>query len=141
MRYTFECSGCGALETKDLPVSKCDSKPRCACGAKMARNFMVDWRTVQFDTSGAKDHNNIPNQKQVASRFDRGTPEKIERQFKTHIEQRRQEIVDAGGQRGSFKQTHAVPAHLYHGKIKETGDANYWKDPKNLNRHNECKVD
>ena len=94
-----------------------------------------------IDTSACRDHSSIPEGKRVRSGFDHGSPEKIEHQFKQHIEKRRSEIRDAGGQRGSFKQTHAVPAHLYHGKIKETGDKDYWSDSKNLNRHTECKVD
>jgi hypothetical protein len=102
-----------------------------------------DWQqdAPMLDTSACRDHNDISEGSRVASGFDRGSPEQIEHQFKQHIDQRRTEIRDAGGQRGTFKQTHAVPAHLYHGKIKETKDPNYWQDPKNLSRHKECKVD
>lgn len=115
-------------------------KVKCMrCFAVMDRDWQAD--EPMIDTSACKDHNFIPHQKRVASSWDRGSEEKIEGQFKKHIEQRRSEIRDAGGQRGSIKQTHAVPAHLYHGKIKETGDKNYWQDPKNLNRHSECRVD
>lgn len=102
-----------------------------------------DWKAdaPMLDTAACRDHSDIPYQKRVASAWDRGTPGQVESQFKRHVEGRRKEIRDAGGQRGSFRQTHSVPAHLYHGKIKETGDKNYWNDPKNLSRHNECKVD
>lgn len=109
------------------------------CGDRMWRNWQKD--VPMLDTSACRDHSHISEGKRVRSEFDHGSPEKIEHRFKKHIEKRRTEIRDAGGQRGTFKQTHAVPAHLYHGKIKETGDKNYWNDPKNLNRHTECKVD
>ncbi len=94
-----------------------------------------DWRTdaPMIDTSACRDHSDIAHDKRVRSHFDG--------KFKQQIEQRRSEIRDAGGQRGSLKQTHAVPAHLFHGKIKETGDKNYWSDPKNLSRHTDCKVE
>lgn len=95
-----------------------------------------------IDTSACRDHSEIRADKRVRSGFDGNkSPERVEHEFKRHIEQRRSQIRDAGGQRGSIKQTHAVPAHLYHGKIKETGDKDYWSDPKNLSRHTECKVD
>lgn len=60
--------------------------------------------------------------------------------FQRQLQQRRRDVREAG-QSGSFKQTHQVPADLYHGKVRETGDKDYWKDPKNLNRHKSCKVD
>lgn len=142
MRYTFKCGRCEKSKILDLPVSKCDSHPRCECRGRMSRDFLADWRTIQIDTSGCKDHSAVKGSAQVRSRYDGNkSPERVEREFKQHIEGRRREIRDAGGQRGSIKQTHAVPAHLYHGKIKETKDPNYWSDPKNLNRHSECKVD
>jgi len=94
-----------------------------------------------LDTSGCRDHSYIPESKRVASAFDRGSPEKIEARFHQHVQNRRTEIRDAGGQRGSIKQTHAVPAHLFHGKIRETGDKRYWDDPKNIAKHSDCKVD
>lgn len=103
-----------------------------------------DWKadTPMIDTSSCRDHSDIKAEKRVRSAWDGGqSPERVEAGFKRHIETKRKQIRDAGGQRGSIKQTHAVPAHLYHGKLKETGDANYWSDPKNLNRHTECKVD
>ena len=33
-----------------------------------------------------------------------------------------------------------VPADLYHGKIKETGDRDYWNDPGNLKHHKETEI-
>ena len=40
-----------------------------------------------------------------------------------------------------MKKSMQIPAALYHGKIKQTGDRSYWDNPKNRNRHKSCKVD
>jgi hypothetical protein len=37
--------------------------------------------------------------------------------------------------------THQIPAALHAAKIRETGDRQYWDDPKNRNRHKSCRVD
>jgi hypothetical protein len=102
-----------------------------------------DWQAdaPMIGTSGCKDHDFIPHEKRVASAFDRGGESKMEAKFKRQIERRRAEIRDAGGQRGSLRHTHSVPTHLFHGKIRETGDKNYWNDPKNVAKHKSCKVD
>jgi hypothetical protein len=103
-----------------------------------------DWKAdaPMLDTSACRDHSEIRADKRARSAWDGNqSPDAVESKFKQHVQHRRREIREAGGQQGSLKQTHAVPAHLYHGKIKETGDQNYWSDPKNLSRHNDCKVD
>jgi len=103
-----------------------------------------DWKAdaPMIDTSACRDHSEVRADKRVRSAWDGNkSPEKVEAQFNQQVSRRRKEIRDAGGQRGSIKQTHAVPTHLFHGKIAETEDRNYWNDPKNLARHKECKVD
>jgi hypothetical protein len=141
--YTFKCA-CGA--TTEVARSIVDGPPpsvRCeihGCGGRAVRDWQAD--APMIDTSACKDHSEVRADKRVRSAWDRSqSPEKVEAGFKRHIAKRRSEIREAGGQRGAIKQTHAVPAHLFHGKIKESGDKNYWNDPKNLNRHTECKVD
>jgi hypothetical protein len=47
----------------------------------------------------------------------------------------KKEAVARGGNKGLIKMKKSVPADLYHGKIKESGDKDYWNDKKNLNRH------
>lgn len=141
MIYTFKCE-CGFLVEVSAPISVGPpEKQKCAkCFKRMERDWQAD--APMIDTSACKDHSAVRPDKQVRSRWDGNqSPERVEANFKRHIESRRKEIRSAGGQRGSIKQTHAVPAHLFHGKIKETGDKNYWSDPKNLNRHTECKVE
>lgn len=140
MNYTFRCE-CG--HRANVQASMVIGPPAdmvCGkCGDKMGRDWQAD--APMLDTSGCRDHSDIPMRHRTASAYDRRSPESMERQFHRQIQNRRKEIKDAGGQRGSIKQTHSVPTHLYHGKIKETGDKNYWSDPKNLNKHKECKVD
>ena len=93
----------------------------------------------QIDTSGCRDHNDIPESKRVKRSSSPRDPGKEEVRFHRHIQERRSAL--RGSQRGSFRQTHSVPADLYWGKIRQTGDQNYWQDPKNLNRHRETRVD
>ena len=98
----------------------------------------------EIDTSGCKDVDDIPHSGQVAYGGERnissGQATSIEAKHGRHNEQTRRELAD-GGNQGSFRKTMQIPAALYHGKIKQTGDRNYWDDPKNRNRHKSCKVD
>jgi|SRR5690349_4042219 len=137
MRYTFECE-CGNMETLNLPVEQCDSKPKClTCGKCMTRNFMADWKTLEYNTQGCKDHNKVKAEKRVAPGPLRFTPKQAEHReemFRRDIALKK-EAVARGGNRGSIRMKKSVPADLYHGKIKESGDKDYWNDKKNLERH------
>jgi hypothetical protein len=62
-----------------------------------------------------------------------------ERRYQQAIQQRRKQVRD-GGHSKLGRMTHQVPTELYHGKIKQTGDKDYWKDPANLNKHRSCEV-
>jgi hypothetical protein len=148
MIYSYKCPKCGStgefvrsLSEGPLTYVTCLVKVRGrACETLMHRDWQAD--APMIDTSACRDHSEIPAEKRVRSAWDGNrSPECVEAQFSRQIEGRRKEIREAGGQQGTLKQTHAVPTHLYHGKIKETGDKNYWSDPKNLNRHTECKVE
>lgn len=142
MIYTFKCV-CHPDAWDQFQRTMAEGPPSLVvcglCGSEMQRDWKAD--APMIDTSACRDHSDIPVRKRVASHFDRGSADQIEAQFKGHIDSRRKQIRDAGGQRGSVKQTHAVPAHLFHGKKKETGDVHYWEDPKNLARHDDCRVD
>lgn len=103
------------------------------------------WRVFgcAIDTSKCRDASEIPANKRVvrSSSIVSGRdvdPVKAERRFHEHIQRRRSELQ--GQQKGQFRHTHSVPADLYHGKIKETGDKEYWSDPGNVSRHRDCKV-
>lgn len=141
MIYTFKCL-CGNSDSvsKSISVGPPSHIVCGICGCRMQRDWQTD--APMIDTSGCKDHSSVAQKHQVRSRWDRNKrPETVENEFKKNIEGRRKQIRDAGGQRGSIRQTHAVPTHLYHGKIKETGDKNYWSDSKNLAWHKDCEVE
>jgi hypothetical protein len=96
----------------------------------------------QIDTSACKDHNFIPEECRVVDSdrsYDRATGIKKEQMFNRAIQRRRAQLAD-GGNKGSIQHKRSVPAELYHGKIRETGDPDYWKDEKNLERHPNTKV-
>lgn len=106
--------------------------------------MLRDWQAdvPMFDTSACRDHDDIDPRKRVIEGLhgnNKTQALKKERKFQEHISERRKLLAD-GGNRGGVRHTHSVPADLYHGKIKETGDKNYWADKKNLARHSSCKV-
>lgn len=52
----------------------------------------------------------------------------------------RKAIKQQGGQRAkSLKLTHSIPAELYYGKIKESGDKEFWSNEKNRDASG-CKM-
>lgn len=97
-----------------------------------------------IDTSGCKDVDDIPHSDQVAyggdGNISSGQAAAIEVRHARHNDRTRRELAD-GGNRGSFRKDMQIPAALFHGKIKQTGDKHYWDDAKNRNRHKSCKVD
>ena len=60
--------------------------------------------------------------------------------YQRAAQKRRRQLAESGNRKSTFRHTHSVPVELYHGKIKQTGDKNYWNDPKNLNRHKSSEV-
>lgn len=97
----------------------------------------------RIDTSGCQDHSFIPEQSRVVESdrdYNQTRGIRKEKQFDAAIKRRRADLAD-GGNRGSFRHTHSFPAEFYHGKIRETGDPDYFKDPKNLARHQNMRVD
>lgn len=102
----------------------------------MQRDWQADEPTI--DTSGCKDHDFIPPEKRVYRNVSKAGADRVEGKFKRHIAERRAQLKD--GNKGKFKQTHAIPSDLFHGKIRETGDRKYWDDPKNVAKHKAFKV-
>jgi hypothetical protein len=97
-------------------------------------------RFPSLNTSACRDHDYIPPEKRVLDLTDRRSEQTKEKAFQEHINNRRALVADAGHGK-QYRMSHSVPADLYYGKIRETGDEKYWDDPKNLSRHNSCKVD
>lgn len=147
MIYTFECT-CG--HEKDVTASIKVGPPAhvtCKCGARMERQ----WRMPQVICAG--DPDDIPKQFQtcdfgpgpIGDRHMFGIGEaaakRKERLYTKAIAKRRTVLRENRDRKSSWRHTHSVPAELYHGKIRETGDRNYWEDRRNLERHTSCKVD
>lgn len=139
MNYTFKCQRCGWTEMVVASIK--DGPPEvvhCICGyADMQRDWQTD--SPMLDTSACRDHDDIPHEKRVARSQAPRSAAREEARFQAHITERRKQLAD-GGNRGSIRHTHSVPADLFHGKIKETGDKNYWQDPANVKRHSSTKV-
>lgn len=133
MLYPFECEPCGVIRTVDAKPFHPPQAVNCACGRAMRRIY-----GCHIDTSMCRDHDHIPEGKRVKRASSPRSAQAEEARFQRHIQERRRELKD--GNRGSFRHTHSVPADLYHGKIRETGDKEYWKDPRNLKKHDSTRV-
>ena len=144
VRYTFTCAKCGTSEVHNLPPDDCETPQKCECGSMAERDFMADWKTVQISTFGCRDHNRIPPEKRVLGSVTKEITKRDalrkERRFVEHVQERRKQLAGGQNSKAPIKQSHAIPADLFHGKIRETGDKKYWDDPKNVSRHNDWKV-
>lgn len=136
MIFEFKCDSCGTFESVNTKPFHPPPNPSC-CSERMRRLY-----NMQIDTSMCRDHDDIPDGKRVVRGMNdlgKNNALREERRFHNHIQNRRKELKD--GNRGSMRHTHSVPADLFHGKIRETGDKNYWSDPRNMRKHKSCKVD
>lgn len=143
MIYTFRCMFCGA--SREIEASISVGPPAVVpCGKCESQQMQRDWKTdaPMLDTSACRDHNFIPHAKRVAQPggnfVSKREALKREGEYAKMIQGRRAAAREAGDK--SIKQKMAVPAEIYHGKIKETGDKKYWDDPKNVSRHKEWEV-
>jgi hypothetical protein len=88
----------------------------------------------------------IPKDKRVVDNFlTPKTPnqaERLERAYHKDLERKRAMVSERGkrSKKPGIRMTHSVPAELYHGKIRETGDKDYWSDKRNLEQHTDTKV-
>lgn len=142
MIYLFLCDECHLSRefNASIKLGPPDKAWCLSCNHEMRRDYKGEG--VTFNASACKDHDDIPMESRVTSgahdRGDAGAARK-EAGYHKHIKDRRSALAD-GGNRGSLRHTNSVPAELYHGKIRETGDKQYWSDPKNLARHASTKV-
>ena len=135
MIYEYVCDGCEKTFVMECPPFEPGDPPRCAKHGEMRRIF-----GATIDTTGCKDHSYIPQEDRVYDPHRTVSAAKQEQLFHERIKEKRKQHRD-GGNRGSFRHSYSVPADLHHGKIRETGDKNYWDDPKNMKRHSDCRVD
>lgn len=137
MRYQFSCYECCNIESIDSKPFHPPEAPLCPkCSNQMDRMY-----GCQINTNGCKDADFIPPEKRVFDSTDRRSEAVKEAAFQRHIQGRRNMVAEAGRSPTGPRMTHSVPADLYHGKIRETGDKQYWNDPSNLKKHSSCKVD
>lgn len=137
--YTMTCQVCGETAVLHRPFSEGPSPEPCPCGGVREHDFCTDVASIEVDTSSCRDHNVIERSKRVYRPGTRADADRKERAYAEHVRDRRKQLRD-GGNQGRIRQTMAIPADLHHGKIRETGDRNYWKDQKNLSRHSDFKV-
>lgn len=139
MIYPFKCAECGLGVTLDARPFHPPTAPDCkGCGEPMLRLYGCN-----IDTSGCRDQDEIPFKSRVTENTAFGDTKaqatRKERRYAKAIDARRKLVRDVG-HNPMGRLTHQVPVELFHGKIKETGDKNYWNDPKNLNRHKSTEV-
>lgn len=138
--YTYRCEDCGRSEEQRRSFAEGPTSCACSCGGRLEHDFAADIATVELDTSACRDHNVIERSKRVYRPGTRANADRVEAAHAKHVRERRQQLKE-GGNRGRIKQSHAIPADLYHGKLRETKDRTYWQDPKNVARHNAFRVD
>jgi predicted nucleic acid-binding Zn ribbon protein len=138
--YTFTCEECSKSELLILPVRDFEKPRKCECGGVAVRDYNADMPTVQF--SGHRvDHNRIKDPKaRVQGAASAKAARRKERAYGEHISERRKQLANDRNRNSGFKHTHSIPAELYHGKVRETGDKSYWNDPKNVAKHSDFKV-
>lgn len=138
MIYPFACYDCDTRCNIDARAFHPPKAPLCTCGEAMDRVY-----GCMIDTSGCRDPDEVAPEHRMAVSQERNLSSNqaaaIESAHGKKIRQTRSELKD--GNKGSRRMTHQIPAALHAAKVKETGDRNYWDDPKNLNRHKSCKVD
>ncbi len=138
MIYLFRCEDCG-LEHKYHASIKQGPPPDTACWACDGGTLARVWTPVNFICDSDPDY--IAPDKRVFDTTDRRSETVKEGAFQKHIDQRRALVREAGHNPNTMRMTHSVPADLFHGKKRETGDPFYWDDPSNLKKHSSCKVD
>jgi len=125
------------LRTKEFPGI-------CVRGARKGKAFEdIDPQFRVCDTGGGvrEDGKLVPAGKASIRGISKAAAEKRERAYADRLASMNRAIRDQGGQKSkTMKMTHSVPVELYHGKIRETGDAHFWDDPKNRDQATSCKV-
>lgn len=125
------------LQTKEFPGI-------CVRGTKKGKAFDdVDPKFRVCDTGGGvrKDGKVVPPGKASLRGIGKAAALRRERAYAERIASMNKAIRDQGGQKSkTVKMTHSIPVELYHGKIRETGDAHFWDDPKNRDQATNCKV-
>ncbi|HDL42043.1 MAG TPA: zinc ribbon domain-containing protein [Actinobacteria bacterium] len=168
MIYTFKCTDCG--ESTEIEASIKDGPPEAwvcegdyvfkvngeeviqECGGEVERvwepvNFLcegdpdeipLEHRTADVGGGVGADGSLLPTTHAQVMGPSKERARRREKGYQDFIESRRRLFREEGQEGGQM--THQVPIELYHGKIKQTGDKDYWRDPSNLKRHKSCQV-
>ena len=139
MFYPYRCQSCDhefLLERQMIDAP--DLTQDCPeCGGVAGRT----WKSLHLVTvgcSGGSDPDKVPEKFRVTQDALHGTTpkqaEKLERAYQEHLDEMRANKKPYG------RITESIPAELFHGKIKETGDKKYWDDPKNRRRHKSVRI-
>lgn len=139
MIYPFHCQVCDLRFELDRSMNDApDCIQECPDCKGESHRVWVSFRLSTVGCSGPTDPDYIPPEHRVVSDPAYGdsarSADKIERAYAEDIE-RKGSLASSDN-----KMKASVPAHLYHGKIRQTGDKHYWKDPKNLARHKRCHI-
>lgn len=140
--FEFLCDSCGRyLEKESRETIPVGTPLQCQCGEFARRVFSLPH--VPPDSLSV-DPDNVPVKYRVASNDGFGIGEKAARKREKAYEDaqnvKRAMARDRSLSRGQMQQTHSIPPELYHGKIRETGDKNYWDDKKNRDRHSSTRI-
>ena len=136
------------------PVGLGASRPRTACAFPCALSgIVVPGSGLITDGNGLEVHpvlahpadrdpDHVPEQFRVSERVRPETKaqgRRMEKAYAKDLSDTKRRLAEAGA--GPLKQELKIPSHLYHGKIRQTGDKNYWLDAKNRKKHGSCRVD
>jgi len=141
--YEFECDECGYVQ--EISYSFAEAPPLgtprgCPSCKGTARRTM----STSFETIISDDPDNVPPQYRVSKSPFGMTPAAARRReeaYAADIATKRKKAKEArSGRKSGMQLTHSIPPELYHGKIKQTGDRDYWKDASNRNKHKGCKI-
>lgn len=118
------------LEAKEAPgcIVRGDRK------GKSFTDIAPQHRVCADTGGGVKNGREIPAGHATMYGIGKDGAEKRERAHQKNLDNMRKAITQQGGQRkvdGGWKLTHSIPAELYHGKIRESGDKNFWEDKRN----------
>lgn len=142
--YSYICDNCEHTEEQYGSIHRVPPWtqvcPVCKHHA-LRRDLLADRTQIStVGCSGGSDPDDIPPEYRVTDTPLEGTSAakgaKMERLYQKDIEAKRR----AKRKGAPMEMTNSIPAELYHGKIRQTGDKNYWDDPKNRKRHKSTEV-
>lgn len=136
MIFNYQCPAGHVTSVNIKFGEKPDPEKGCPCGAIAKRLWEAPHISVAPDEFTVDPRFAVSRGGRAVSQEEATRREK---QIARGIEQRRKELKGTRNKKG-WKQTHSIPPEAYYGKVRETGDKNYWKDPKNLQRAKQFKV-